>query len=80
MDLSTSGAQVRLASGLVPIEGDDAMLRLTDGRHLYGDIAWADRDVLGIRFARALSSIEDLLWLEQRGPEWFFASVREQRR
>jgi hypothetical protein len=78
MDLSTSGAQVRLASGLVPMEGDDVMLRLMDGRHLCGNIAWADRDALGIQFERALASIEDLLWLEQRGPAWFYASVRRQ--
>jgi hypothetical protein len=78
MDLSISGAQVRLATGLVPMEGDDVMLRLIDGRHLSGSIAWAGRDALGIRFEQALPSVDELLWFEQRGPEWFYASVRQQ--
>ena len=79
LDLSTSGAQVRLANGLVPFEGDEVTLQLVDGRHIMGSVAWADRDALGITFEHALPSIEDLLWLEQRGPDWFYANVRAQR-
>jgi hypothetical protein len=79
MDLSTSGAQVRLANGLVPIEGDDVTLRLVDGRHLAGSVVWADRGAIGIRFETTLSSLEEILWLEQRGADWFYASVRAQR-
>jgi len=79
MDLSTSGAQVRLANGLVPVEGDDMTLRLVDGRHLAGNVVWADRGAIGIRFEMPLSSLEDVLWLEQRGADWFYASVRAQR-
>jgi hypothetical protein len=78
LDLSTSGAQVRLANGLVPFEGEDVTLRLVDGRHISGSVAWADRDALGITFENALPCIEDLLWLEQRGPDWFYANVRAQ--
>jgi hypothetical protein len=76
MDLSAVGAQVRLADGLVPRQGDDVTLRLLDGRYLIGSIAWADDDALGIKFDHALPVVEDLLWLEQRGPDWFYASVR----
>jgi len=79
MDLSTSGAQLRLANGLVPIEGDDITLRLVDGRHLTGYVAWSNRDMLGISFEQELPSVEDVLWLEQRGADWFYASVRAQR-
>lgn len=76
MDLSTSGAQMRLTNGLVPVEGDEVMLRLVDGCHLAGSIAWVDRQAIGIAFERALPSVEDVLWLEQRGPDWFYANVR----
>lgn len=79
MDLSTTGAQVRVANGLAPVEGDDVTLRLVDGRHLSGSIVWSERDALGISFEQALPAIDDLLWLEQRGPDWFCASVRAQR-
>jgi len=78
-DLSATGAQVRLADGLVPMQGDDVTLRLVDGRYLTGSIAWADDDALGIKFDHALPAVEDLLWLEQRGPDWFYASVRARR-
>lgn len=80
MDLSTSGAQLRLANGLVPVEDDDITLRLVDGRHLTGSVAWSDRDMLGISFEQQLPSVEDVLWLEQRGADWFYASVRAQER
>lgn len=70
---------MRLANGLVPIEGDDVTLRLVDGRHLAGSVVWADRGAIGIRFETTLSSLEEILWLEQRGADWFYASVRAQR-
>lgn len=76
LDLSTSGVQVRLANGFVPLEGDDVTLRLADGRHLSGSVAWIGRDTVGIGLDSPVPSIEDLLWLEQRGPDWFYASVR----
>ncbi len=79
MDLSATGAQVRVANGLAPFEGDDVTLRLVDGRHLSGSIAWSERDTLGISFEQTLVSLDDILWLEQRGPDWFHASVRAQR-
>lgn len=79
MDLSATGAQVRVANGLAPFEGDDVTLRLVDGRHLSGSIAWSERDALGISFEQTLVSLDDILWLEQRGPDWFHASVRAQR-
>lgn len=78
LDVSASGAQLRLANGLVPIEGDDITLRLVDGRHLTGSVAWSDRNALGIRFEQELPSVEDLLWLEQRGADWFYGNVRAQ--
>jgi hypothetical protein len=78
MDLSTSGAQVRLVNGLAPVEGDDVTLRLVDGRHIAGNIVWADHGAIGIHFETLLSSLEDVLWLEQRGADWFYASLRAQ--
>jgi hypothetical protein len=79
MDLSTSGAQVRLANGLVPIEGDDVTLRLVDGRYLTGCVAWSNHDRLGISFEEPLPACEDVIWLEQRGADWFYGNVRAQR-
>ncbi len=76
VDLSTSGAQVRLANGLVPCDGDEVTLRFVDGRHISGSIVWADRDALGIRFDIALPSVEDVIWLELREPGWFYAQAR----
>lgn len=79
LDLSTSGAKVRLPNGLVPPAGEEVMLRLVDGRHIAGSIAWTDRDALGIRFEHELGAIEDMIWPEQRGADWYCASVRAQR-
>lgn len=79
MDLSATGAQVRVPNGLAPLEGDHVTLRLVDGQHLSGSIVWSARDALGISFEQSLPALDDFLWLEQRGPDWFCASVRAQR-
>jgi hypothetical protein len=79
MDLSKTGAQVRITNGLAPFQGDDVVLRLVDGQYLSGSIVWSEGGGLGIVFAQPLSTLDDILWLEQRGPDWFHASVRAQR-
>lgn len=72
IDLSRTGVQVRLANGLVPMEGDDVTLRLIDGRHIAGVVTWTGTSTLGISFDQPLACVEDILWVEQRGPEWFY--------
>jgi len=74
-DLSCTGALVRLRDGLVPVAGDEVDVRLIDGRHFCGSVAWTGDEWIGIEFDQPLPSIDDILWVEQRGPGWFRAAA-----
>ena len=79
IDLSVTGAQMRLVNGLVPVDGDDATLRLVDGRYIPGTVAWIGDDTIGLSFDQPLPSVEDILWVEQRGSEWFYGAAHGSR-
>ena len=78
LDLSSTGGQVRIANGLLPFEGDEVTLRLVDAGHLCGHVAWVGDTSIGIAFDQPVASIDDLLWPEQRGPEWYRRAARPQ--
>jgi hypothetical protein len=76
VDLSSGGAQVHLANGMVPMEGDDVMLRLSDGRCICATTAWIGAQTLGLAFEQPLAAIEDVLWIEQRDLRWSYGGSR----
>ena len=78
LDLSSTGGQVRIANGLLPFEGDKITLRLVDAGHLCGHVAWVGDTSIGIAFDQPVASLGDLLWPEQRGPEWYRRAARPQ--
>ena len=78
LDLSCSGGQVRVANGLLPFEGDEITLRLVDAGHICGHVAWVGDTSIGIAFDQPVASLGDLLWPEQRGPEWYRRAARPQ--
>jgi hypothetical protein len=78
LDLSSTGGQVRIANGLMPFEGDEVTLRLVDARYLSGQVAWVGETSIGIAFDHPVASVDDLLWPEQRGPEWYRKAARPQ--
>lgn len=78
LDLSSTGGQVRIANGLLPFEGDEVTLRLVDAGHLCGHVAWVGDTSIGIAFEQPIASVDELLWPEQRGPEWYRRAARPQ--
>lgn len=78
LDLSCTGGQVRIANGLLPFDGDEVTLRLVDAGHLCGRVAWVGQTSIGIAFDQPVASMGDILWPEQRGPEWFRKAARPQ--
>jgi hypothetical protein len=71
VDVSSTGVKVRIINGLVPFEGDEVTLRLVGAGQHAGQIAWASDEAIGIVLDQAIGNVEELLWLEQRGPEWY---------
>lgn len=78
LDLSSTGGQVRLANGLMPFEGDEVTLRLVDAGHLCGQVVWTGETTIGIAFDQPVANVDDLLWPEQRGAEWYRKAARPQ--
>lgn len=80
VDVSSTGVKVRITNGLIPFVGDEVTLRLVGAGQHAGQIAWATDDAIGIVFDDAISNVEELLWLEQRGPEWYSRAGSAHRR
>jgi hypothetical protein len=78
LDLSSTGGQVRIANGLLPFKGDEVTLQLVDAGHLCGRVVWVGPTSIGIAFDQPVASLGDILWPEQRGPEWFRRAARPQ--
>ncbi len=71
VDVSSTGVKVRVINGLVPFEGDEVTLRLVGAGQYAARIAWVSDEAIGIVLDQAIGNVEELLWLEQRGPEWY---------
>lgn len=71
LSLSASGALVQVPNGLLPAEGEDATIKFVDGKYLPGAVVWYEHTLLGIEFGYTLASIEEFIWLENRGPDWY---------
>lgn len=62
---------MRIVNGLVPFEGEEVTLRFVGAGQYSGRIAWAGDEAVGIAFDQPIADVAELLWLEQRGPEWY---------
>lgn len=76
IDVSATGGQVRIAEGLVPFEGDEVTLRFVGAAQHGGRVVWVVKDCIGVVFDEQVAGVEELLWLEQRGPEWYSHAAR----
>lgn len=54
VDLSVTGAKVRLLAGFGPNAGEEITVRLADGVERHGAVAWIDGAILGISLRRPL--------------------------
>jgi len=69
VQISSSGAVLDIACGLVPGVGTELGFALRDNKHLWGRVCRVDGSVVAILFPAAFDEIEELLSLEQRGVE-----------
>lgn len=76
LNIAENGAFVGRMHKLKPEIGDCLSIRLRDGIYLYGTVAWIGKEGLGIRFVTALSTIDDILHLENRGRAAYHGTVK----
>lgn len=76
LNLSEHGAFVGQVNELRPEVGDILSIRLRDGIYLQGTVAWVGSEGLGIKFATALPTIDDILHLENRGRAAYQGMIR----
>lgn len=80
LDVSPLGAKLRARTGLLPLEGDECVLRLADHKYLVANVAWIDGGHLGLRLIEEFADAYRLNWLEDRGDTHLRAVLRAPRR
>ena len=68
INISTTGVLVRLLEISSPMFQDPVIIRLSDGIHVYGKVAWNNGGCFGLAFEHELSTIDVILHFENRGP------------
>lgn len=74
-NLSVTGALILQSEGEMPAVGEVLNLRLFDDRHIQARVAWVNGSNLGLNFDDELSSLDEIMHFEARGPSVFRALV-----
>ena len=78
IDLSTSGARVRIRHGLVPREGQHATLKLMSGKVMECEVIRSDGSEIGVRFISPIQDVDDVLHFDEMGAEFYKCILRFQ--
>ena len=79
IDLSDSGAKLRIVDGAVPGEGEKLILVLFDGTCAPATVTWVGPKSFGISFERNLTEIDAHLETESLGQGYFSKAVQLQK-
>ena len=80
LNLSVSGAMIRVPQGNVPKRDERVSITLADGTKLDGTIVWVNGSVAGVRFGIYLLDVDDFLSFEHLGYSWYSSLIRLQRK
>jgi len=80
INLSDSGARLRIAKGVIPAAGRCVSVRLLDRTILLGVTRWTDFEQIGVQFLGAAINPQDYLSYEDHGQKMFSMILQQQRR
>ncbi len=80
LDLSNSGARIRVCLGFMPESGKAVKMRLIDGTEISGLVTWEGDDRFGLNFELNLLDAEDYLHYDHLGYDYFRATLRQLKR
>lgn len=79
IDLSETGAKLRVVDGIVPSAGQHVGLILFDGTTVEGEVTWLAEGQIGVSFFRLLSEVASRLEFEDQGRAYFGMAANLQR-
>lgn len=79
VDMSQTGAKLRIVEGAIPLVGDPLALTLLDGTSIAAIVSWVDAKFIGLEFLNALTSLDPHLVLEDLGRSYFGKAVALQK-
>ncbi|HPG88322.1 MAG TPA: PilZ domain-containing protein [Hyphomicrobium sp.] len=80
VDLSPTGARLRIATGAVPKVGEQLSMTLLDGTTITGRVSWLGQNNVGIALGSPIGDVEALLTFEDLGDAYYGAALRLQRK
>lgn len=78
LDLSQSGARVRLRQGLMPCVGQKIAIGLMNGRVLDCVVSWVDDIEAGLQFDSKIPDVVDCAHFDEMGSEFYKSVLKYQ--
>lgn len=80
IDLSPTGARLKITAGAIPNVGDAVAITLFDGTTIKGRVSWLGQNDIGVTLASDIGDVEPLLTFEDMGEAYYGAALRLQRK
>lgn len=80
IDLSPTGARLKIANGTIPNIGEAVVITLLDGTTINGRVSWLGQNNVGISLGAEIGDVEALLTFDDMGEAYYGAALRLQQK
>lgn len=80
IDLSPTGARLKIANGTIPNIGEAVVITLLDGTTINGRVSWLGQNNVGISLGSEIGDVEALLTFDDMGEAYYGAALRLQQK
>lgn len=80
IDLSPTGARLKIANGAIPNVGEPVAITLLDGTTINGRVSWLGQNNVGVALGSEIGDVEALLTFDDMGESYYGAALRLQQK
>lgn len=80
IDLSPTGARLKIANGSIPNIGEAVAITLLDGTTINGRVSWLGQNNVGVALGSEIGDVEALLTFDDMGEAYYGAALRLQQK
>ena len=80
VDLSPTGARLKIANGSIPNIGEAVAITLLDGTTINGRVSWLGQNNVGVALGSEIGDVEALLTFDDMGEAYYGAALRLQQK
>lgn len=80
IDLSPTGARLKIANGTIPNVGEPVAITLLDGTTIHGRVSWLGQNNVGVALGSEIGDVEALLTFDDLGESYYGAALRLQQK